>query len=107
MLNKLKRKFILITMGIVLAMLAVIFGVLYSFTRADLNNRNLSALEKVSQATLQPGGLESLQDEIQQPYFIIQVDQFGGLSAAGYSHFDLSDEAFLYGLVCGSMKLAG
>lgn len=99
MLNKLKRKFILVTMGIVLVMLAVIFGVLYTFTSADLNNQNQAALEKVSQAALQPGGLESLQKQIQQPYFVIRVDQFDGYSAAGYSYWDLSDEALLRSLV--------
>ena len=78
MLNKLKRKFILVTMGIVLAMLAVIFGVLYYFTKTDLNNQNWTALEKVSQAAMRHGGLEGLQNEIKQPYFIIRVDQFEG-----------------------------
>ena len=99
MLNKLKRKFILVTMGIVLAMLAVIFGVLYYFTKTDLNNQNWTALEKVSQAAMRHGGLEGLQNEIKQPYFIIRVDQFEGYSAAGYSHWDLSDEALLRSLV--------
>ena len=103
MLNKLKRKFILVTMGIVLAMLAIIFGVLYYFTETDLNNQNQAALEKVSRAALQPNALGKLQ--IEQPYFVIQVDQLGGLSAAGYSHFDLTNEALLRGLVARVNKI--
>lgn len=86
-------------MGIVLAMLAVIFGVLYYFTKTDLNNQNMAALERVSQAVMQPGGLEGLQDKIQQPYFVIQVDQFGSCTAVGYSYWDLTDEAMLRNLV--------
>lgn len=99
MLKKLRRKLILVTMGIVLAMLAVIFGMLYYFTKADLENSSKTALQTVSQAALQPSGLADLNREVQQPYFAIYVDQRGGCSAAGYSYWDLSNEAFLQNLV--------
>lgn len=99
MLRKLKRKFILVTMGIVVAMLAVIFGMLYSFTKADLESGNASALQTVSRAALQPSSLEDAAREVKQPYFAIYTDVWGNLSAAGYSRWDLSNEAFLRGLI--------
>ena len=60
MLIKLKRKFILVTMSIVLVMLAIIFGMLYSFTKADLEKGNVAVLEIVTQAARQPMGFEWL-----------------------------------------------
>ena len=99
MLNKLKRKFILVTMGIVLAMLAIIFGVLYYFTQADIASQNEASLRKVTQALVLPGGFEKLKDEIKQPYFVIRVDQFDGYTAAGYSFMDLTNESLLRSLV--------
>lgn len=99
MLLKLKRKFILVTMGIVLGMLGIIFSMLYTFTEADLKKESLDALEIVSQAARQPMGLSSANREVKQPYFAIYVDRWGNCSAAGYSYWDLTNEAFLQSLV--------
>lgn len=86
-------------MGIVVVMLAVIFGMLYSFTKADLESGNLSALQTVSRAALQPSSLEETVKEVKQPYFAVYADAWGNLSAAGYSRWDLSNEYFLRELV--------
>ncbi len=99
MLLKLKRKFILVTMGIVLTMLGIIFSMLYSFTKVDLKKENLDALEIVTQAARQPVGLSDANREVKQPYFAVYVDRWGNCSAAGYSYWDLTDEVFLQSLV--------
>lgn len=99
MLKKLRRKFILVTMGIVLCMLAIIFGMLYYFTKTDLESSSYAALQTISREALQPNGLAGPNKEVQQPYFAIYVDQWGGCSAAGYSYWDLSNEELLRSLV--------
>lgn len=99
MLLKLKRKFILVTMSIVLAMLVIIFGMLYSFTKAGLERNNAAALQMVSQSALKPNGLEDAFKDVKQPCFAIYTDRWGNLSAAGFSRWDLSNESFLNDLV--------
>ena len=105
MLLKLKRKFILVTMSIVLVMLTVVFSMIYSFTQADLQRRNNAALEIVTQAAMQPSTLADANREIKQPYFAIYVDRWGNCSAAGYSYWDLTSDAFLKSLVTQVNKI--
>ena len=94
MLKKLRRKFILITMVLVLVMLAVIFSLVYSFTKADLDQQNRANMDRVSQAVIKPGPLSQLPQDIRAPWFALRVSG-GMISAVGYTGYDLNDEAFL------------
>lgn len=93
MLKKLRLKFILINMGIVAAMLIAIFATVYHFTKADLENQSLSMLQSLSQGVYDPG------QDVQLPYFIIQINYRGELLASGHTYYDLTDEAFLQELI--------
>lgn len=96
MLNKLRLKFVLINMGIVTAMLLVIFSFIYHFTKADLEEQSVDALRTLSQSTHQPGGLDR---EVQLPYFTLQISPFGDIVVNGSSYYDLKDEAFIQELI--------
>lgn len=99
MLKKLRLKFVLINMGIVAAMLIVIFSMVYHFTKADLENQSLSVLQGLTQSAQQPGGLREPGGEVQLPYFIIQINIHGEIVASGHTYYDLTDSAFLQELI--------
>lgn len=99
MLKKLRLKFIFINMGIVIAMLLVIFATVFHFTKADLKRQSDSMLQILTQCTQQPGGFREPGREVQLPYFVIQVYLNGDLQVIGRTYYDLTDENFLKELV--------
>ena len=94
MLKQLRRKFILITMGLVLVMLAVIFSLVYSFTKADMDRQNHATIQRLSQIVTKPVGLEQMPQDIRTPWFALRVSG-GIISSVGYTGYDLNDEVFL------------
>lgn len=99
MLKKLRLKFVLINMGIVAAMLLVIFATVYHFTKTDLDDQSISLLESLSQSVQQPGGLRPQPQDVQLPYFVIQVSIHGDIAVSGHSYYDLTDKAFVQELI--------
>ena len=99
MLKKLRLKFVLINMSIVIAMLLAIFATVYHFTKTDLQRQANSMLQSLAQSARQPNGPRTSKREVQLPYFIIQVHLNGDLHVSGYTSYDLTDEAFLQELV--------
>jgi len=91
MLKKLRWRFVWITMAVVLVMLSVIFGLLYSFTKADLEKESYNKLQSVTR-TVQAG---KMPQDIQTPWFAMQVEPSGYITAIGYTGYDLNDEQFL------------
>ena len=94
MLKQLRKKFILITMALVLLMLTVIFSLVISFTRADMDMQNQATMQRLSQILTKPVGVESLPQDIRIPWFALRVSG-GMISAVGYTGYDLNDEVFL------------
>lgn len=99
MLRKLKVKIILAAMGVVVVMLAVIFGLVYHFTKADLENSSYAMLQSVARDAADPGKMPEVGMQIQLPYFVVHIDNSGHAIAAGYSRYDITDERFLVELV--------
>lgn len=97
MLKKLRLKFILITMGVVTVMLAVIFSTVYHFTKTDLEKQSMAMLSRLSQSVQHPVGI--WQEDIQLPYFVIQINIHGDIVAGGHTYYDLTDEAFIQELI--------
>lgn len=94
MLKQLRRKFILITMVLVMLMLTVIFSLIYSFTKADMDGQNRATIERIHQIVSKPVGLEQLPQDVRTPWFALRLS--GGLiSSVGYTGYDLNDEVFL------------
>ena len=97
MLKKLRLKFVVINMALVTAMLCAIFGLIYHFTRLDLERENLSMMRAVA-AFPALGRLDRPDEpaeEVRLPYFVLQVEAGGGVSILGGGYYDLSDTAFL------------
>ena len=94
MLKQLRRKFILITMAVVLIMLTVIFGMVFSFTKADMDAQNQATMQRLSQIASRPVDLDQLPKDVRTPWFALRVSG-GIISAVGYTGYDLNDEVFL------------
>ena len=96
MIKKLRLKFIVFNMVIVTIMLCIIFGMIYFFTKSNLEERSVSMMRTVSlisNTAPEPGVLEN--DEVRLPYFTLQVGADGELTATGGGYYDLTDTAFL------------
>lgn len=95
MLKKLRLRFILINMVIITAMLFVIFGLVFYFTRANLRTESISMMQNLASAPAGPGRPNEPPEKVRLPYFTVQTGPFGKLTATGSGFFDLSDEALL------------
>lgn len=94
MLKQLRRKFIMITMALMLVMLTVIFCTVYSFTKSDMQSQNHATLQRISQLVSRPMAMEKLPQDIRTPWFALRVSG-GIITSVGYTGYDLNDEAFL------------
>lgn len=94
MIKQLKRKFILITMALVMVMLTVIFSLVYSFTKTDMDAQNREALQRLSQIVSHPVNLERLPQDVRTPWFALRISG-GIITSVGYTGYDLNDEVFL------------
>lgn len=94
MLKKLRLKFVLVTISIVLVMLSVIFGLVYHFTAENLEDRADSVLETLCQWAQKAGNPHERQN-VGLPYILMQVSSRGDIFASGMIRYDLSDETLL------------
>ena len=85
-------------MVIVTAMLCLIFGMIYSFTKSGMETESISMMQAVAARPMQPGSPERPSDEVRLPYFVLHVGRDGKPVAAGGGYYDLSDEQFLKSL---------
>lgn len=95
MIKKLRTKFILITMSIVTVMLCIIFGLVYYFTKANLENTNVSMMRNLASNPVRLKMLNDSPEDIRLPFFALERNPNGTLTVAGGDYYDLSDEAFL------------
>ena len=93
MLRKLRLKFVIINMAIVTAMLCVIFGLIYHSTRVDLEQENLNMMRAIASfpALDRPGRPDQLPEEVRLPYFTLENEADGSVSAFGGGYYGLSD----------------
>ena len=94
MIRKLRAKLVLIEMFIFMLMLTVILGMVYFFTRTNLENdsmRMMRSVPNMNEEALRP---ESTPEEVRLPFFAIYLSEDGELVAAG-SYYNLSNEEFL------------
>ncbi len=99
MLKKLRLRFVCVLMAIVTVTLCLIFGLVYHFTRENLESQTLAMMGSVVEDPLQLGRPNSRSQEMKLPYFLIKVSSHGELVAVSGGYYDLSDEAFLKTLI--------
>lgn len=99
MIKKLRFKFVAINMSIVVIMLCIILGLVYYFTRADLEQESITMMQNIANHPLQVNPPNEIGEEVRLPYFTIQLGPQGEVVATGGGYYDLSDEAFLADLI--------
>ena len=101
MLKKLRIKFIITTMVIATAMLCTIFGMMYHFTKVNLENESIAMMKNIAEKPINPPGEH--REEILLPYFSMRLGGRGEiLSTSGY--YDLSDTEFLNAVIADAIK---
>ena len=99
MIRKLRLKFILINMTVATLLLAVIFGLVFHFTRSDLEQKSIAMMENIAAHPFQVGLPDEPGEDVRLPFFTIQVAPGGVIVAADGGYYDLSDEDFLRDLL--------
>lgn len=104
MLKQLRIKFICINMLIVTVMLSVIFGMVFHFTRQNLESESLRMMRAVAGDSFRTGRPGQPPEGVRLPYFTLEMGQGGELIAAGGGYYDLSDEEFLREILEATME---
>ena len=94
MLKKLRKKFILINMMIVAAMLVVIFGLVYHFTSTNLERQSMDMVQLLAKEALHPEA-PGERAPVTLPHFTLKVNFRGMVTATGVTSYDLNDEEFI------------
>lgn len=105
MINRLKRKFIIVNMAIVTVMLAVIFGLILFFTKSNMEQESLQLLRSVSMMPVQPNMPDKLPDNVIPSVFTIYKAWDGKLIVSGSEVIDFSDEELLTELYDATLKI--
>lgn len=95
MLKKLRVKFVLINMTIVIIMLSAIFATMYVSTSKSLEKESLQMMESIASEPMMPGIPGMRRTDIMLPYIRIQVGRSGDIIEAGSSFYDLTDRTML------------
>ena len=91
MLKKLRLRFVLINMSIIVAMLLVIFGLVFGFTVADLQSQSKAMLQNLSKGGPQ---FPRPDRDVRLPYFTVEINVWGDISVTGHTQYDITDKDF-------------
>lgn len=95
MLRKLRIKFVCVNMLIVTMMLLVIFGMVFKFTQTNLEQQSVSMMEQLAEDPFRLSMPGDGREDVQLPYFVLQLGRSGDLIAVSGGYYDLSDQDFL------------
>ena len=98
MLRRLRLKFICINMLMVLAVLLVMFGLVFQITRQDLETESVRMMRAVAAEPFRLGRPGERPEEVRLPYFVLRLGENGEIAPTG-GFYDLSDDAFLQELL--------
>lgn len=104
MTKKLRRKFIVFTMSIITIMLIIIMGLVYFFTGTNLENDSVNMLQNIASHPFLLHVPGELQENVRLPYFALQLNLQGEVTATGGSYYDLSDREFLKELIVSAFS---
>ena len=99
MIRKLQIKFIVTNMVIVTIMLCVIFGLVYNFTRHNLERESIGMMRSIAAVPFRPTSPNRDTKELKLPFFSILIDSEGNLVSTHGGYYDLSDQALLNDLI--------
>lgn len=104
MIRKLQIKFIIINMVMVTAMLCVIFGLVYNFTRHNLESESISMMRSIATAPFRPTPPDRGSKDFKLPFFSIMIDQKGAVVSTHGGYYDLSDQSLLQDLIAATTQ---
>ena len=96
MIKSLQKRFICINMAIITTMMLIIFGMVFHFTKTDLDHKSDSMLQTLSQSMMIT---EEQHRQVTLPYFILEINNWGEIKAIGNTYYDLSDTDFIESLL--------
>ena len=99
MIKRLRIKFVIINMTMITVMLCVIFGLVYHFTRSNLETESISMMKTIATNPFQLGRPDVQSSDLRLPYFTLQLGMRGELVSTGGGYYDLSDKEFLKDLI--------
>lgn len=99
MIRKLQVKFVIINMTMITVMLCVIFGLVYNFTRNNLEAESISMMKAIAAEPFRLGRPNEVSPDLRLPYFTLQLGMRGELISTGGGYYDLSDKEFLKTLI--------
>ena len=96
MIAKLRVKFVLINMAIVIGLLLVIFGLVYQFQSDALERQTDMALQDLASSITPQGAPNKI---IRQQFLTLYIDANGDVTSAGTTHYDFSKASFVRKLI--------
>ena len=100
MIKKLRIKFILVIMAIVMVLMGCILGVVIHFTGQSMELQSISMMRTIATSPFQQGVPgKPMDDEVRLPFFTVQISSRGELMAASGGYFDLTDREYLQEIV--------
>ena len=100
MIRKLRIKFVLVIMAIVMVLLGCILGMVIRFTGQSMQMESINMMRAITAAPFQQGlPGKPMDDEVRLPFFTVQLDERGELMAVSGGYFDLSDREYLQKIV--------
>lgn len=103
MIRKLRLKFVLVNMSVVTIMMAAVFGLIFTFTSANLERESIHMMQDIAGQPFRLEAPDQLAKNVRLPFFTLQVDPGGTLLEAGGGYYDLSNREFLDSLVRTAM----
>ena len=105
MIKKLRIKFILVIMSIVMVLLGCILGVVIHFTGQSMEMQSISMMRTIATSPFQQGiPGKTMDDEVRLPFFTVQISSRGELIAAAGGYFDLSDREYLQEIINEALR---
>lgn len=101
MIQKLKRKFVAITMALMTVMLCLILALVLYFTQSSLEQNAYQRLQNMAASDLRPGRPG---ENAGPPTFTMVVTHRGELLISGSSYYDLTDRDYLLELARDAMS---
>ena len=108
MIKKLRIKFVLVIMSIVMVLLGCILGVVIFFTGQSMEMQSISMMRAIATSPFQQGlPGKNVYEEVRLPFFTVQISNRGELIAASGGYFDLSDREYLQEIANAALTSEG
>lgn len=95
MIKKLRLKFVIINMSIVTILLGIILGMVYYFTRSEMEMQSIDMMKNIALGPYRMNTPFEPDGDIRLPYFTIRLGPDGERIEAGGSYYDLTNEEAL------------